>query len=55
MSDDMQTGFSGHAEVDAMADRDNVAALDFHGRLGFEKSAMAVRRRRTGDGFAGGF
>ena len=36
----------GMSRVTLLADRDNAAALAFYERLGFEKSAMAVRRRR---------
>jgi GNAT superfamily N-acetyltransferase len=35
----------GMSRVTLLADRDNTAALAFYERLGFEKSAMAVRRR----------
>lgn len=35
----------GMARVTLLADRDNAAALAFYGKLGFEKSAMVVRRR----------
>jgi GNAT superfamily N-acetyltransferase len=36
----------GMRRVTLLADGDNAAALAFYERLGFEKSAMAVRRRR---------
>ena len=36
----------GMPRVTLLADRDNAAALDFYERLGFEKSAMVVRRKR---------
>ena len=36
----------GMPRVTLLADRDNAAALDFYERLGFEKSAMVVRRMR---------
>ncbi len=36
----------GMSRVTLLADKDNAAALAFYERLGFEKSAMAVRRRR---------
>ena len=35
----------GMQRVTLLADKDNAAALAFYGRLGFEESAMAVRRR----------
>lgn len=35
----------GMARVTLLADRDNAPALDFYTRLGFEKSAMVVRRK----------
>lgn len=35
----------GMARVTLLADRDNAPALAFYERLGFEKSAMVVRRR----------
>lgn len=35
----------GMSRVTLLADRDNAAALAFYDRLGFEKSAMVVRRR----------
>jgi GNAT superfamily N-acetyltransferase len=34
----------GMSRVTLLADRDNRAALDFYARLGFEESAMVVRR-----------
>lgn len=37
----------GMSRVTLLADKDNQAALDFYARLGFEKSAMVVRRFRT--------
>lgn len=36
----------GMARVTLLADRDNASALAFYDRLGFEKSAMVVRRKR---------
>jgi GNAT superfamily N-acetyltransferase len=36
----------GLSRVTLLADRDNVAALRFYQTLGFEESAMVVRRRR---------
>ena len=36
----------GMSRVTLLADRDNAGALEFYERLGFEKSAMVVRRRR---------
>jgi GNAT superfamily N-acetyltransferase len=36
----------GMSRVTLLADRDNAAALAFYQRLGFEESAMVVRRRR---------
>ena len=36
----------GMPRVTLLADQDNAAALDFYERLGFEKSAMVVRRKR---------
>jgi ribosomal protein S18 acetylase RimI-like enzyme len=36
----------GLSRVTLLADKDNAAALAFYERLGFEKSAMVVRRRR---------
>ena len=36
----------GLSRVTLLADKDNAAALAFYDSLGFEKSAMAVRRRR---------
>ena len=36
----------GMSRVTLLADKDNAAALAFYERLGFEKSAMVVRRRR---------
>ncbi|WIM06086.1 MAG: GNAT family N-acetyltransferase [Candidatus Nitricoxidivorans perseverans] len=36
----------GMPRVTLLADRDNAPALAFYERLGFEKSAMTVRRRR---------
>jgi GNAT superfamily N-acetyltransferase len=36
--------------VTLLADRDNAAALRFYQKLGFEESAMVVRRFRTGKG-----
>lgn len=36
----------GMPRVTLLADRGNAPALAFYGRLGFEKSAMTVRRRR---------
>jgi ribosomal protein S18 acetylase RimI-like enzyme len=33
------------ARVTLLADQDNAPALAFYDRLGFEKSAMVVRRR----------
>jgi len=36
----------GMSRVTLLADKDNAAALSFYERLGFEKSAMVVRRRR---------
>lgn len=36
----------GMPRVTLLADRDNAPALAFYERLGFEKSAMAVRRRK---------
>jgi len=36
----------GMTRVTLLADQDNVKALSFYDRLGFEKSAMVVRRRR---------
>ena len=38
----------GIERVTLLADRDNAAALAFYARLGFEESAMVVRRVRTG-------
>jgi GNAT superfamily N-acetyltransferase len=35
----------GMARVTLLADRDNTPALDFYASLGFEKSAMTVRRK----------
>jgi GNAT superfamily N-acetyltransferase len=35
----------GMARVTLLADQDNLPALDFYARLGFEKSAMVVRRK----------
>jgi len=35
----------GMARVTLLADRDNAPALDFYARLGFEESAMVVRRK----------
>lgn len=35
----------GMARVTLLADRDNASALAFYAKLGFEKSAMAVRRK----------
>jgi len=37
----------GMSRVTLLADRDNTAALAFYARLGFEESAMVVRRFRT--------
>ncbi len=37
----------GMSRVTLLADKDNGAALDFYQRLGFEKSALVVRRFRT--------
>lgn len=37
----------GMSRVTLLADKDNQAALDFYARLGFEKSALVVRRFRT--------
>jgi GNAT superfamily N-acetyltransferase len=37
----------GMSRVTLLADKDNQAALAFYGRLGFEESAMVVRRFRT--------
>lgn len=37
----------GMSRVTLLADKDNAAALAFYERLGFEKSAMVVRRFRT--------
>ena len=37
----------GMSRVTLLADRDNAAALAFYERIGFEKSAMVVRRFRT--------
>lgn len=37
----------GISRVTLLADKDNAAALAFYQRLGFEKSAMVVRRFRT--------
>lgn len=37
----------GMSRVTLLADRDNAAALAFYARLGFEESAMVVRRFRT--------
>ncbi|MBI5901570.1 MAG: GNAT family N-acetyltransferase [Rhodocyclales bacterium] len=37
---------AGLARVTLLADRDNAAALRFYQTLGFEESAMVVRRRR---------
>ena len=37
---------AGMSRVTLLADRDNSPALDFYARLGFEESAMVVRRRR---------
>lgn len=42
----------GMSRVTLLADRDNAAALAFYDRLGFEKSAMVVRRLRTREGLA---
>jgi len=36
----------GMSRITLLADKDNAAALDFYRRLGFEESAMAVRRKR---------
>ena len=36
----------GMSRVTLLADRDNAAALAFYERLGFEESAMVVRRKR---------
>ena len=36
----------GMSRVTLLADKDNAAALKFYERLGFEKSAMVVRRKR---------
>lgn len=36
----------GMARVTLLADQDNAAALAFYDRLGFQKSAMVVRRRQ---------
>jgi len=36
----------GMSRVTLLADQDNAVALDFYERLGFEKSAMVVRRKR---------
>lgn len=36
----------GMSRVTLLADKDNAAALAFYERLGFEESAMAVRRRK---------
>ncbi|MCK9388245.1 MAG: GNAT family N-acetyltransferase [Sulfuritalea sp.] len=36
----------GMPRVTLLADQDNAAALDFYEQLGFEKSAMVVRRKR---------
>lgn len=36
----------GMSRVTLLADRENAAALGFYRRLGFEESAMVVRRRR---------
>jgi ribosomal protein S18 acetylase RimI-like enzyme len=36
----------GMSRVTLLADKDNAATLDFYWRLGFEESAMAVRRKR---------
>ncbi|MFA4968841.1 MAG: GNAT family N-acetyltransferase [Sulfuritalea sp.] len=36
----------GMSRVTLLADKDNAAALAFYARLGFEESAMAVRRRK---------
>ena len=38
---------AGMPRVTLLADKDNAAALAFYARLGFEESAMAVRRFRT--------
>ena len=38
----------GMSRVTLLADRDNIAALRFYRMLGFEESAMVVRRRRLG-------
>lgn len=37
----------GMSRVTLLADKDNQAALDFYRRLGFEESALVVRRCRT--------
>jgi GNAT superfamily N-acetyltransferase len=37
---------AGMRRVTLLADRDNAAALAFYARLGFEESAMAVRRKK---------
>ncbi len=37
----------GMSRITLLADKDNAAALAFYERLGFEKSAMVVRRFRT--------
>lgn len=38
----------GMSRVTLLADRDNIAALRFYRMLGFDESAMVVRRRRLG-------
>jgi GNAT superfamily N-acetyltransferase len=44
----------GMSRVTLLADRHNTASLAFYARLGFEESAMVVRRLRTGKVLAAG-
>lgn len=45
---------AGHSRVTLLADRENAAALRFYRSLGFEESAMVVRRFRLDEAKQGG-